>query len=268
MHDHRALKIYTDGSAYNNPGGSGGIAAIAEFPEELSRDSEVIFKKGFTPTTNNRMELQAVMGALIYIRENGKQLKICRAVVVTDSKYVYENYNRAQNWKDDDWRGGDKRPIENVDLWEEFLKLRQKTGVRTDIQWIKGKKTEITKEVDRLAKMAAKDILKSDGKYKVGKIARSKVIGREAAIIFAAFGQEEAITIYRKRLVAKGEHKIFFNLLSEEGNLHILKCFAYAAEDIAVKLHRSHSYNVHFNNNPKYPIIEFIISEKKVDTSD
>ena len=56
-HDPYALKLYIDGSALKNPGGSGGFACVAEFPESWSQPDDVIFQKGFHETTNNRMEL-------------------------------------------------------------------------------------------------------------------------------------------------------------------------------------------------------------------
>lgn len=261
MYDQNALKIYTDGCAFKNPGGPGGIAGIAEFPECLDRDNEVIFQKGFDSTTNNRMELKACLEALRYIGENSKQLNINRAVIITDSDYVYRYHSVAQYWKADQWRNKEGRPIENADLWDAFLKLWQKTGVRTDVKWLKGKTIEVVKKVDKLAKKAGRDILKSNERYKVGKVARSKVLERGAATSFDARGQEALITIYRKRIVAKDEYKIFFNLSLKGKRNYIAKYYAYTTEDIAIKLHRSHTYSVLFNSNNKYPIIETIIGE-------
>src|SRR2546426_738330 len=90
MHDPNALKIYIDGSAYRNPGHEGGLAGIAEFPESLSREPEIIFEESYRETTNNRMDLRACIRALRYIRENARRLRLTRAIILTDSQYVNE----------------------------------------------------------------------------------------------------------------------------------------------------------------------------------
>ena len=64
--DPHALKLYIDGNCYNNPGGAGAIACVAEFPESWRRDDEIIFNEGFHETTNNRMELSACIRAFKY----------------------------------------------------------------------------------------------------------------------------------------------------------------------------------------------------------
>ena len=107
-HDPYALYIHIDGSAFNNPGGEGGIAAIVEYPLSLNRDPETIFAIGYTATTNNRMELSACIKALEWARMNAPLLKPPRIVIITDSTYVYEHHNHAGKSRFGKWDLGGK----------------------------------------------------------------------------------------------------------------------------------------------------------------
>src|SRR5438105_1785951 len=160
--DPHALKIYVDGSALNNPGGAGGIAGIVEFPEAMNLEHEIVFEEGYVATTNNRMELQACIRALEYARRVAPQLRVSRVIMISDSLYVNDNLMRAPHWKKSKWQNLAGRPLENGDLWDELIKLRPKVRASTDLQWSKGKTSPILKEVDRLAKAAAKQPTKID----------------------------------------------------------------------------------------------------------
>jgi ribonuclease HI len=152
MYDPHALKIHIDGSAYRNPGHEGGLAGVAEFPDTLNRNPEIIFEESYDQTTNNRMELRQCIRSLTYIRAKAKSLGISRAIILTDSQYVNENHKFAPFWRKNSWRNRHNRPIENKDLWREFLSLRSKAPVRIDIDWNLGKSAPILKMVDKLAK--------------------------------------------------------------------------------------------------------------------
>ena len=138
FYDSNALKIYVDGSALKNPGGPGGIAGIAEFPENLNRDNEVIFEEGYIETTNNRMELRACIGAFEHARQFAAPLGHPRIIVISDSQYVNDNLHRAPYWKKNGWKNADGKPVENADLWNELLLLRPKVKTSTEIRWVKG----------------------------------------------------------------------------------------------------------------------------------
>lgn len=263
MHDPNALKIYTDGSApKQNPGGPGGIAAIVEFPDDFKRKDEEIFKEGYYKTNNQRMELLACIEALDYIRKNIKSSTIGRVIIITDSGYVYNNQNSESHWKDSDWRTKSGTQVENQDLWKKFFSLRLKTGISTQIQWQKGKSTSIMKEVDKLAKLAARRPTKTDFGFRAGKVSRSEVADKSAPILFHAQGQKMAIKIYRKQPAGKKkEYKIFFHLFSEKEKTCSGKYCAYVAPDKISELHRKHCYKVQFNNNSDYPVVKTIIKE-------
>jgi ribonuclease HI len=257
--DPHALKIYIDGSALKNPGGPGGLAGIAEFPEDMNRADEVLFEAGYQETTNNRMELLACIRALEYIRRNA--LGVSRVIIVTDSLYLHNFHRQAVNWKKQNWLNRDGRPIENPDLWKEFISSRARVRVALDIQWSKGKTSAILKEVDRRAKAAAHRVLEPDRGFRGGKVARSKAKSKRASTLFPAQGQEVVINIYRKRLPGKSEDKIYFDLFSEQKKEFTAKYHAFTSAAIAMDLHRSHCYRIRFNNDSNHPVIESILGE-------
>jgi ribonuclease HI len=120
--DPYALKLYIDGSCYKNPGGTGAYACVAKFPESSNRADEPVFQEGFHETTNNRMELSACISAFEYVAERGDGLRVQRVIIVTDSLYVYENYNRAVGWRRNEWKSLSGRPIElSSRSWGLFL---------------------------------------------------------------------------------------------------------------------------------------------------
>jgi ribonuclease HI len=262
-HDPHALKIYIDGSALRNPGGAGGLAARIEFPIDWNKPDEPLFQEGFQETTNNRMELLACIRAFEYMREQGRQLRVERVQIVTDSKYVHDCFFLADKWRKNGWRNFDGKPVENRDLWKRLLSVRAKMTVRTELKWMLGKKSPILKSVDKAAKVAASQPWETDRGFKGGKVGRSKGGSKRAAPLFPARGQEAVIRIYRSRLVGS-DHKIYFEVWDIQSVGIVEKASAFASAEIAVDLHRHHSYRVLFNANPKYPIIERIIEEVEV----
>ena len=120
------VEIYTDGACSGNPGkgGWGAVLVYGERKKELSAGAE--------NTTNNRMELTAVIEALKALREP------CRVTLTTDSKYVCDaiTKNWLYSWKSNGWKKADKKPALNVDLWEELLPLLEKHEV--EFIWVKG----------------------------------------------------------------------------------------------------------------------------------
>jgi ribonuclease HI len=259
--DPHALKIYIDGSALKNPGGPGGCAGIAEFPDAWNRLNEILFQEGYKATTNNRMELIACIRAFEYVLQEEAQLRGNRVQVITDSLYVHDNHRRAHNWRRNEWRTTAGPSAENPDLWKEFLSVQSRVRVRTEVHWSEGKTSPIQKEVDRSAKEAARRASRVDWGFRPGKVARSKVGGKSAAAAFPASGQEVAISIYRKQLSGKTENKVFFHVYSEEDQQLVGKFRAYAALELDLDLHRGHTYKVRFNSNPRNPTIEAVIQE-------
>jgi ribonuclease HI len=260
-HDPHALKIYIDGSALNNPGGAGGIAAWVEFPIDWNRPDEQLFQQGFQETTNNRMELLACIRAFEYVRAQGFDLSVQRVQIVTDSTYVHDSFFHAEKWRKNGWRNFDGKPVENEDLWKALVSIRSKVSIRTEVKWMAGKKLPISKLVDKAAKAAASQPWSIDHGFSGGKVGRSRVAVKDSASIFPAKGEEEIIRIYRNRRAGRSEHKIYFTVFSHETGQFRGKAFAFASPEIAIDLHRHYSYRVMFNANPKYPIIERIVEQ-------
>ncbi len=122
----KEINIYTDGACSGNPG-KGGWGAVLVY-----KGNEKEISGGSADTTNNRMELTAVIEAL-------KQLKeVCNVTLTTDSKYVCDAVTKGwvYSWKKNGWKKADKKPALNVDLWEELLPLLEKHNVT--FNWVKG----------------------------------------------------------------------------------------------------------------------------------
>lgn len=125
-----SLKIYTDGACSGNPG-PGGWAAIV-----LYEGKEEILHGREANTTNNRMELTALINALDYVQKNFPSLNR-DLQIYSDSKYVIDGVTSwMPNWKKRDWKGSDKKPVKNRDLWEKIDNLQQ--GLNLSFVWVKG----------------------------------------------------------------------------------------------------------------------------------
>jgi ribonuclease HI len=119
------INIYTDGSCLGNPG-PGGWAALLRF-----KDNEKMFGGGQLDTTNNQMELQAVISGLKALT------KSCEIDLYTDSKYVLDGYTKwMDGWKKRGWKKSDKKPVLNKELWMELDKQGQQHNITW--HWVKG----------------------------------------------------------------------------------------------------------------------------------
>ena len=120
------VEIYTDGACSGNPGPGGwGAVLIYNGVEKQLSGSE-------KETTNNRMELSAVITALKALKEP------CNVTLTTDSKYVCDAINKGwlNSWQKNSWKKADKKPVLNIDLWQELLPLLDKH--RVEFIWVKG----------------------------------------------------------------------------------------------------------------------------------
>lgn len=253
--DPRAIQIHTDGSAYRNPGHVSGCAVIAQYPEHLNREDEIIVDYGCPRSTNQRMELTACIEGLDWVRRSGPWDGVTCVLVITDAKYVADFIGIAPFWKRNKWRNRDGQPILNSDLWNDLIKARAKAGLRVEFVWQAGKTTEIGKRVDRLAKAAAKrGGWDQDTGYKPGAYCRSMVKGG-VALPYPAGGQMAIIRPYAKKPVSKVEERVSFNIFNGDTQGYESKFYAFATPVMAFELHRWHGYRVSFNDNPKYPQI-------------
>lgn len=259
--DPRALQIHTDGSAIKNPGHKSGCVAIAHYPDHLGLEDEIIFEFGCPRSTNQRMELRACIGAVKWVRGRHWDGVTC-ILIVTDSRYVRENIGRASFWKKDRWHNRDGKPMSNSDLWDELIKTRGKVDVRVEFVWVPGKKTDIAKRVDALAKAAAErggpDV---DWGYQPGVFGRSMEKSGKAARPYPTSGQVATIRPYKKTPLLKGEEKISFNIFNDVTQSYESKFYAMTTAALACELHRGHGWRVQFNTEPNNPQIVALIGE-------
>ena len=136
----KQVTIYTDGACSGNPGpgGWGAILSYGGHEKELSG--------GQRETTNNRMELTAVISALKALKEP------CQVALYSDSRYVIDALSKGwvYGWQKNGWKKSDKKPALNVDLWEELLPLIRLH--KMEYHWVRGHSdNEKNERCDRLA---------------------------------------------------------------------------------------------------------------------
>lgn len=122
----KKVTIYTDGACSGNPG-AGGWGAILQY-----NGHEKEISGGDKLTTNNKMELLAVISALELLKEP------CEVDLYSDSKYVIDSITKgwAVGWKARGWKKADKSPAKNIELWERLLNLLEIHNVT--FHWVKG----------------------------------------------------------------------------------------------------------------------------------
>lgn len=145
----RFLKLYTDGSCPVNPDGPGGYAAIAVEVDGAGAplSSRVVAQGGEPKTTNNRMELRAVIEGLSALNSEGATV-----VIYSDSEYVVKGYSEwMPRWLARGWKTGAGKPVLNVDLWKALLEVT-KSHHRVVFRHVKGHNGDFyNEEADRLA---------------------------------------------------------------------------------------------------------------------
>lgn len=136
------IDIYTDGACSGNPG-PGGWGAVLRYGER-----EKCLSGAAPETTNNRMEMQAVIEALSALS------RPCDINLFTDSKYVMQGINEwLPRWQANGWRTASKKPVKNKDLWQELTKQLQRHNVNW--HWVKGHSGDPGNErADELARTA------------------------------------------------------------------------------------------------------------------
>jgi ribonuclease HI len=141
------VALYTDGACSGNPG-PGGWAFLLRFGEHEKSGSGYVEN-----TTNNRMELTAVIEGLRHLKSGNKVL------IHTDSAYILNAYKQGwiENWKANNWtRGPKKEPVKNRDLWEQLDSLQN----RFDITWVKVAAHSGNTHNERVDKMAVEEYKK------------------------------------------------------------------------------------------------------------
>lgn len=144
------VKIYTDGSARGNPNGPGGYGTILSYVDAKGVEHIREYAQGYQKTTNNRMELMAVIAGLEALT------KPCQVELYSDSKYVVDAFNKhwIESWQKKNWMTSQNTPVKNPDLWKRLLKA--KAPHQVTFIWVKGHDGHPQNErCDQLATSAA-----------------------------------------------------------------------------------------------------------------
>jgi ribonuclease HI len=122
----KRIQLYSDGACSGNPG-PGGYGVILKYNEH-----EKEFSAGYKSTTNNRMEMMAIIVGLESLNE------VCQVDVYSDSKYIVDAVNQgwALKWEANNWKRNKKEMAKNIDLWIRLLDLLEKHKVT--MNWVKG----------------------------------------------------------------------------------------------------------------------------------
>ncbi len=141
------VQIYTDGACSGNPG-NGGYCAILVYG-----DKEKVVSGAVSDTTNNRMELTAAIVGLKTLKEP------CDVELFSDSSYLVDAFNLGwiDGWRSNGWKTSGKKPVKNVDLWEELLSL----GERHSIKYVKVKGHADNEYNNRCDKIAVSEYKKA-----------------------------------------------------------------------------------------------------------
>jgi ribonuclease HI len=127
------VKIYTDGACRGNPDGPGGYGTVLEYMDSSAKLHVKELSGGYKSTTNNRMELMALVKGLEALS------KPCEVIVYSDSKYIVDAFNKGwlKNWMKNNWkRGPKKEPVKNEDLWKRIVAA--KASHQVTFVWVKG----------------------------------------------------------------------------------------------------------------------------------
>ena len=145
----KSIEIFTDGACRGNPG-PGGWGALLRFNHQ-----EKLLKGAVAQTTNNRMELTAAIEALLTLKES------CTIILTTDSQYVRQGITEwLPGWKQRGWKTADKKPVKNVDLWQQLDAEAMRHTI--DWRWVKGHSGHRENDIaDQLANEAIDALLAS-----------------------------------------------------------------------------------------------------------
>ncbi len=151
-----AIEIYTDGACKGNPG-PGGWGALLK-----SGHVEKTLHGGELETTNNRMEMTAVIEALAALK------RPCKVTLHVDSQYVLKGMTEwLAGWKAKGWKTAAKQPVKNVDLWQRLDLLVSSAGHHIEWRWVKGHAGDPGNErADALANLGVEQALREAARKK------------------------------------------------------------------------------------------------------
>ena len=144
------VEMFTDGACSGNPG-AGGYVTILRYKYNSGNYHEKELTAGYKHTTNNRMELLAVITGLEALK------KPCKVKITSDSKYFIDAFQQKwlESWQKNNWKTSAKKPVKNVDLWQRLTNAM--TPHEIELVWVKGHAGhEFNERCDKLAVASSK----------------------------------------------------------------------------------------------------------------
>lgn len=145
----KKVSLFTDGACRGNPG-NGGYGTILQYQDDTGTIHQKELSAGYLQTTNNRMELLAVIKGLEMLKTG------CEVTVFSDSKYIVDAFRQkwVDSWQKNNWKRGKKEEVKNQDLWKRLLALMEPHKV--SFEWVRGHNGHPENErCDELATAAA-----------------------------------------------------------------------------------------------------------------
>jgi ribonuclease HI len=258
-----ALLVYTDGSLYPK-GRKGGYGIVFIHVNHVGDETQLEehAPPGARGVTNNRMELKACIDALKRAPEMSCFDGVSKVVLRTDSRYVTGNYRNAiGRWRMSGWRTLAGKPIDNADLWKEFVKVYGKVRKRVEIEWVKAHGRGHAKDphndrADKLAKESANSPL-AEREFR-SSVRRKFAPGVTKAGSVRLLGQ--ALVIYIVEVMRQRVQKTWkyrYQVASQDSpDLHAVD-WAHSDE----QMRDGHFYEVQMNDDMRHPQILGVLRE-------
>lgn len=256
-----ALVVYTDGSLIWK-GRKGGYGLVFVHIDERGNETVVgeHAPPGIAGTTGNRMELQACVDALELSPNQECFGKVNRLVIRTDSQYVVRGTRSLGTWHRLGWRNTDGRPVDNADLWKEYLRAQKKIRMSVLVEWIKGHGKGKDKDphnytADALAKESRNAVL--DREYR-SSVRRKLAPGRTRRGSVKLFGQTFVIYVIEvQRMRIQKTWKYRYQVASKNSLDRDAIDWIYSSE----QMRDGHCYEVRVNDNMRYPQVLEVLRE-------
>lgn len=261
IHDDNALVIYTDGSCLPKPR-RGGFAyrliTVDDTGDPVTFDYNPPGRLG---TTNNEMELTAVVEALRKI--TGSLAPVNRGdyekvVIYADSLYVVDNVYAAEFiWPKKGWITSEHEPVQNPDLWKELVRLKRRAG-RVEFRHVKAhRKNPHNNAVDELAKQSAE---LADRTRPVRMVGRKASPRKTEPGVVPMRGQVETIRIIVVRAISAYHHSYKYEIV-DKGSSNFGAVDDAFAKNETTALRRAHVYEVRFSESGQGRWIEEVVGE-------
>jgi ribonuclease HI len=264
------LIINCDGSAINGRGKIVGCAGVVKYPDYCGKSDEII-QLAYNIGTCTSMEILSILNSIKWVISHQKDLKdlgITRVMIYNDCDTVVDICNKwIFQWASNGWKRNDGGDIKNLGIWKEYFRERKKIYFPVEVHWVKGKKTEDRKEVDKLAKSATyQQIKKVNFNCMPVKQGRTLTGAKFPLEDFNAIGQEVIIRAYFHALNNKSKcsnYEIRFEEIDNKFQI-VGRYRAYASMEIDKIIDRGHFYKAKFNNGkPPFIINIKLLLEKK-----